>query len=206
MGEAGSRAQGATRRRGSGRRSPRKEQEAAGWRKQGESEAAMSCGPRKLRGAESARKEQKTRQRKDSCSGRRRKQEVGSERVDVGNEVVPAYVAEEGRDGSWASRARKGEATVGCGRASCGGKSLQKENEVVLTYVVEERGEGNCAGRVRKGEATVGCQELAGRERKRRTTKRYLTFSFKVKMALGSAEQGGKAWQERPAVKAVEEG
>ena len=158
MGEAGSRAQGATRRRGSGRRSPRKEQEAAGWRKQGESEAAMSCGPRKLRGAESARKEQKTRQRKDSCSGRRRKQEVGSERVDVGNEVVPAYVAEEGRDGSWASRARKGEATVGCGRASCGGKSLQKENEVVLTYVVEERGEGNCAGRVRKGEATVGCR------------------------------------------------
>ena len=31
-----------------------------------------------------------------------------------------AYVAEEGREGSWASRARKGEATVGCGRASCG--------------------------------------------------------------------------------------
>ena len=97
-----------------------KEREAAGRRKQGESEAAMSCGPRKLRGAESARKEQKTRQQKDLCSGRRRKQEVRLERVDVGNEVVLAYVAEEGRDGSWASRVRKGEATVGCGRASCG--------------------------------------------------------------------------------------
>ena len=80
----------------------------------------MSCGPRQLRGAESARKEQKTRQRKDFCSGRRRKQEVRLERVDVGNEVVLAYVVEEGREGSWASRVRKGEATVGCGRGSGG--------------------------------------------------------------------------------------
>ncbi len=79
-------------------------------------------------------------------------------------------------------------------------------NQKKVWHVAEEEREGSWASRVRKGEATVGCQELAGRERKRRTTKRYLTFSFKVKMALGSAEQGGKAWQERPAVKAVEEG
>ena len=101
MGEAGLRAQGARRRRGSGRRSPREEQEAAGWRRQGESEAAMSCGRRQLRGAESARKEQRTRWQKDSCSGRRRKQEVRLERVEVGNEVV------------WRMLQKKGEKAVG---------------------------------------------------------------------------------------------
>ena len=78
---------------------------------------------------------------------------------------------------------------------------MQKENEVVLSYVAEERGEGNWAGRVRKGEATVGCRRgscrvsRACRKRKKTPSDEKISYvSVKVRMAPGSAEQGGKAW------------